>query len=201
MGWRGLLGGRRGTPGPAAEVARPSGDREDQDRAGTALAALLAEIEADALAVYARHGLPTAPGHYRRAPDAPTWDHLGEAVDVERRWAMILERQNEPGWRFATLEDLGRFDDEAPEARAAAAILVACRALRERAGGRAWTDPGDDIERAIRLGADWRQLKAAFAWKEPSRLKLTRPDKAAGGARRGDAPAPRAARKGRKTAD
>lgn len=157
-------------------MARVADVWEKAGRRASASLPTMAEVEASAIKVYAEHGLPTRPGHYRRGPFSETWDFLGEDVDIARRWDMVLERPTETGWKFATLEDLGRHDGASSELRTASALLAACRYLKDRMTGRAVGDPGDDIERAIRLGVDWQRLKDAQAWKETSRLKLTRPE-------------------------
>ena len=176
MSWRSMLTGRRGDPGAAAAVARAADVWEKAGRRAAASLPTMAEVEATALKVYAEHDLPTRSGHYRRGPGSSSWDYLGEDVGIERRWDMVLERPSEAGWRFATLEDIGRYETASAELRAAAALLAACRHLKDRMHGRAVGDPGDDIERAIRLGVDWQRLKDAEAWKETSRLKLTNPE-------------------------
>lgn len=175
MSWRGLLRGQRGDAAAQTAVARAADVWERAGRRAAASLPTMAAVEADALKIYADHGLPTLPGHYRRGPGAQVWDFLGDDVDIERRWDMILERPTETGWRYATLEDIGRFDGAPAELRAAAALLSACRHLKDRMLGREAGDPGDDVERAIRLGVDWQRLKDAQAWKETSRLKLTTP--------------------------
>lgn len=178
MSWRNLLTSRRGVPDAGTTVARVADVWEKAGRGASASPPTMAEVEASALKVYADHGLPTKPGHYRRGPVSEGWDFLGEDVDIARRWDMVLERPTESGWKFATLEDLGRHDGASPELRAASGLLAACRHLKDRMTGRAVGEPGDDIERAIRLGVSWQRLKDAQAWKETSRLKLTKPDEA-----------------------
>lgn len=213
MSWRGMLTGRRGDREAATAVARAADVWEKAGQRASASLPTMTEVEATALKVYAEHGLPTQPGHYRRGPGSDGWDYLGQAVDIERRWDMVLERPSEAGWRFATLEDIGRYEGASAELRAAAALLSACRHLKDRMHGRAVGDPGDDIERAIRLGVDWQRLKDAQTWKETSRLKLTNPgdappaaapklpakSKARTGAQAGAKP--RAPRKSRKIAE
>ncbi len=176
MSWRKLLTSRPGASEAGTSVARVADVWEKAGRRASASLPTMGEVEASAIKVYAEHGLPMRPGHYRRGPISETWDFLGEDVDIARRWDMVLERPTETGWKFATLEDLGRHDGASPELRAASALLSACRYLKDRMAGRAVGDPGDDIERAIRLGVDWQRLKEAQAWKETSRLKLTRPE-------------------------
>jgi hypothetical protein len=207
MSWRNLLTSRRGAPDAGTAVARVADVWEKAGRRASAGLPTMAEVEMSALKVYADHGLPTKPGHYRRGPVSNAWDYLGEDVDIARRWDMVLERPTESGWKFATLEDLGRHEGASAELRAASALLSACRHLKDRMTGRAVGDPGDDIERAIRLGVDWQRLKDAQAWKESSRLKLTTPEDdapeapaaALPAAKSKAAPKPRAARKSRRT--
>lgn len=95
-----------------------------------ALERRLAAAEAAALAVYARHGLPVRPGHYRRGPRAARWTWLGESLDPGDRWARVLERPAGRGWRFGTLEAVGA-DDPRPEVAAAARRLADCRLIRQ----------------------------------------------------------------------
>lgn len=94
-----------------------------------ALADRLTAIEAAALATYAAHGLPTAPGHYRKGPRARGWTFLGADIAPEARWAMVLERPPEKGWRHGALEAIGARDRN-PAVQAASRALTACRALR-----------------------------------------------------------------------
>lgn len=96
-----------------------------------ALADRLTAIEAAALATYAAHGLPTAPGHYRKGPRARGWTFLGADIAPEARWAMVLERPPEKGWRHGALEAIGARDRN-PAVQAASRALTACRALRDQ---------------------------------------------------------------------
>ena len=91
----------------------------------------LAAIEAAALRVYAAHGLPTTPGHYRRGPRAKTWTFLGPDLTPAQRFALVLERPPEKGWRYGTLDRLGA-DEPATDLAQAARHLSLCRTLRER---------------------------------------------------------------------
>ncbi len=151
------------------------------ERAGKRSAPILpaiAEVEDTALQVYAAHGLPVRHGHYQRAPGALEWTWLAEELPADVRFAMILERPPEHGWRYATLEDLGRYPGASPELSAAAGLLGGCRHLKDRLSGREPGDLGGDIQAAIRLGARWHELKDAMIWKEKVRLKLTTPSDA-----------------------
>lgn len=96
-----------------------------------ALADRLTAFEAAALATYAAHGLPTAPGHYRKGPRARGWTFLGADIAPEARWAMVLERPPEKGWRHGALEAIGARDRD-PAVQAASRALTACRALRDQ---------------------------------------------------------------------
>lgn len=96
-----------------------------------ALSDRLTAIETAALATYAAHGLPTAPGHYRKGPRAKGWTFLGADIEPEARWAMVLERPPEKGWRHGALESLGGRDRSAA-VQAASRALNACRALRDQ---------------------------------------------------------------------
>ncbi|HEV2083424.1 MAG TPA: hypothetical protein VGR32_13360 [Brevundimonas sp.] len=91
----------------------------------------LAAIEAEALSAYARHGLPTRPGHYRKGPRAKAWSLLAADLSPEARWAEVLARPPEKGWRHATLADLGAMDGR-PGPRRASATLKTLARLRAR---------------------------------------------------------------------
>lgn len=177
-GWRSWLGGRRGRPASTTAVAVPGDLWEQAGRRRPAPLPVIAEIEADALGVYAAEGLPTRHGHYRRGPDDAEWTWLAEDLPAETRWDMVLERPLEQGWRYATLEDIGRFPGAPAELIAAAKLLAVCRHLKDRLAGREPGEPGGDIQAAIRLGASWQSLKDAIAWKETARPTLTPPSDA-----------------------
>ncbi len=136
---------------------------------------VMAEIEALALTVYATHGLPTQPGHYRRGPTSDRWLYLGDKLDAGVKWAMVLEHPPEQGWRHANLEEIGRFPGAPDVLGAAARLLSTCRHLKARLRGAEPGDPGDDIEMAIRLGSEWRALSESVAVRGTSRLKLSAP--------------------------
>lgn len=109
----------------------------------------LTAIEAGALGVYAKHGLPTRPGHYRKGPRARTWSLLAVDLSPEDRWAEILARPPEKGWRHAALADLGGIDGR-PGARRASETLKTVARLRARlTSGEALTP--DDLLDALDL--------------------------------------------------
>jgi hypothetical protein len=192
--WRRLLSGRRRFRG-RSEVAVAADVWERAGQAASATLPVMAEVEALALKIYGAHGLPTQPGHYRRGPGAEAWLYLGEHVDADLRWAMVLDMPPEAGWRYATLEGIGRFKGAPADLRAASNLLATCRHLKARLNQREPGNAGDDIETAIRLGADWRALTEALALRGKSRLKLTKPADAAPELSSDDAalPAPAAA--------
>lgn len=171
--WRNPLSGFRRSE--RARAVTP--EQADSWARGIAPASLpvMAEVEALALQVYAANGLPTQPGHYRRGPSSSDWLFLGEHIDASMKWAMVLEMPPEQGWRYASLEDLGRYADASAELRGASHLLEICRHLKARIQGTEPGEAGDDIETAIRLGVEWRALTEALAARGKSRLKLTRP--------------------------
>jgi hypothetical protein len=174
--WREWLLGNRGRQDRrATAVVRAVDMWERAGKASAAVLPIMAKVEKLALQVYGDHGLPIQPGHYRRGPGSTDWVFLGEYVDAEIRWAMILENPPEAGWRYATLEDLGRAPGGPAELQAASNLLATCRHLKSRLLGREPGEVGDDIETAIRLGVDWRELQDLISWREASRLKLTTP--------------------------
>ena len=177
--WREWLLGNRGRGKRNTALAVAAGDMwERAGRRAPPTLPAIAEVESSALEVYAAHGLPTQHGHYQRAPGTAAWTWLAEELPAELRWAMVLERPPEHGWRYATLEDIGRFPGASDELLAAANLLRECRHLKDRLAGREPGEPGDDIQTAIRLGFEWHSLKDAMAWKEKARLKLTTPSDA-----------------------
>ncbi|AQR60870.1 hypothetical protein BZG35_03790 [Brevundimonas sp. LM2] len=137
---------------------------------------VLARIERAALEVYAAHGLPTRPGHYRWNPRTRTWTFLGEHLTPEARWEMLLERPAEAGWRYGTLSDLGRTGDV--DVVAAAAVLDNCTRLRTRPPTREGAGPWEEMELAIQLGAQWQALESRRLKISEPRLRLTAPDAA-----------------------
>jgi hypothetical protein len=138
---------------------------------------LLSDIEATALAIYEAHDAPTRPGQYVRSPKTRRWRFLADRLGAEERWAMVLANPPEDGWRYGALEDIGADPAEPPELRAASALLRGCRQLRTSLRTRDLTTQADDIEAALRLGADWRMLKQALGQREAEPLKLTAPRK------------------------
>jgi hypothetical protein len=121
----------------------PSGDPSPLDDA-------LDEIEAGALDVYAGAGLPTRPGHYRRAPNQTVWDFVAADLAPQARFALALEHPPETGWRFARLQDLG----------AASRLLNEIADLRLARRG-VLTE--DHLLVAMELGGAWRALRDAKA--------------------------------------
>ena len=174
--WRDWLLGNRGRQDRrTTAIVRAVDLWERAGKASTATLPVMAKVEKLALQVYGAHNLPTEPGHYRRGPSSDSWVYLGENIDSEMRWAMVLQHPPQEGWRYATLEDIGRFPGAPAELLAAANLLATCRHLKSRLLGREPGEPGDDIETAIRLGVDWRELQDLMSWGETSKLRLETP--------------------------
>ena len=139
----------------------PSPQRLDDGRSRDAdgRAALDAEIdaiEAAALGTYVLHGLPGAMGHYQRADSHSPWERLYDALTPEQRWALVAASPAGQGRRFASSVDLG-VESPVPEVRRAAAVLAACRGLRQRLAESAGFT-AQDLADAIQLGAAARRL-------------------------------------------
>lgn len=131
---------------------------------GEGVASLLAEVaamEAAAAEVYGRYGLPDQPGHYRRRGDEGAWEKVADRLTSAEKWTLIQAAPPEDGWRFASLERLGA-QSEVAEVRQAAAVLGACRGLRQRLTEATPITP-QDLADAVRLGASWRRLSAPDA--------------------------------------
>lgn len=174
--WRDWLLGNRGLNSQrTTEMVRAVDMWERAGKSSVAILPIMTKVEKLALQVYGDHHLPTEPGHYRRGPGADGWVYLGEHIDAEMRWAMVLHHPPEDGWRYATLEDIGRFPGAPAELLAAANLLSTCRHLKSRLLGKEPGNAGDDIDTAIRLGVDWRELQDLVTWGETSKLRLTKP--------------------------
>lgn len=134
---------------------------------------LLCEIESTALATYRANGLPVRPGHYIRSPKGARWKFVADVMTPQDRWDLALSKSSK-GWRFALLDDLGR-DVPIEAVQAAARLLAGCRCLRARLRDR---DPGtlrEDMETAVRLGAEWQVLLQSGLRRDRGRLKLMPP--------------------------
>ncbi|MBX9576490.1 MAG: hypothetical protein K2X07_12730 [Caulobacteraceae bacterium] len=118
----------------------------------------LAAIEAVALAAYAKHGLPTRPGHYRKGPRARSWTWLGADLSPEDRWAEVLARPPERGWRHAALADVGAMDGR-PGPRRASEQLKSVARLRDRLTSGHPLTP-DDLQDALDLTRASRRSRA-----------------------------------------
>lgn len=177
--WREWLLGNRGRKDRrAAAIVRAVDLWERAGKSSTSVLPIMVKVEKLAFQIYQDYGLPTQPGHYRRGPSADEWVFLGEHVSAEWRWAMVLEHPPEEGWRYATLEDIGRYPGAPTELLAASNLLATCRHLKSRLAGTEPGEPGNDIETAIRLGVDWRELQDLISWRESAKLKLTTPSDA-----------------------
>lgn len=101
--------------------------------------ALLTQVEGEALDTLARHELPTELGLYRRVAEAGEWTLMPQDLPVEARWAQILDRPPDDGFRYLSLADVAR-----TERPAIAAIQVAATTL-ERVG---------ELKRLLEVGVD-----------------------------------------------
>ncbi len=137
-----------------ADVDRWSRADADGD---DALFQRLGRMEQDALDVYAQQGLPTQPGHYARAPGDAEWQFVARTLLPQDRWTLVQDYPPEEGWRFATLQTLGRAEPAGSPAIAASAVLVDCQALRDAPEARHEATMAL-LDRAIGLGAGWAGL-------------------------------------------
>lgn len=138
-------------------VPPPEGPADGEGASTThELLALIAEVEATALAVYRRHGLPDRPGQYARGPRAKSWSWLAESLTPQEKWARLESHPTGKGWRHGDLIRVGQ-DAEAAEARMASGVLAACKGLKARIEtGR--TPTFQDMADALRLGEAWRRM-------------------------------------------
>lgn len=144
--------------GRRAEVVQSPGSPADGDDASieNELRALIAEVEATALAVYRRYGLPDRPGQYARDPRAKAWNWLAESLRPEEKWARLESHPTGTGWRYGDLIRVGQ-EADAVEARMASGVLAACEGLKARIeSGR--TPTFQDLADALRLGEAWRRM-------------------------------------------
>lgn len=137
----------------------------------TPLGALLDRIEATAFQVYEAHDLPTRPGHYARTPKARRWRFVTDDLTAEERWALMLANPPEMGWRFGKLQDLGADPENPPVLQAAARLLAGCADLRQRLRGHGSLSLADDMEAAVRLGAEWSAVDLIL--RTPPRRRLS----------------------------
>lgn len=160
----------RGTEVDKATTSPFDGRSDFESFIPDALEVALAEIEIGALEVYARAGLPTEAGHYRKPPDADAWTFIDAKLSPEARFALTLEHPAEMGWRFARLQDLGARSDR-PDLQAASRLLNDIADLRAARRGLL---AEDHLLIAMELGGAWRALRDSKAVKA-SRLTLTPP--------------------------
>ncbi len=153
--------GIRTTRGPSEQDVIDDVDRwsrADADADGDdPLFRRLGRMEQDALDIYAAQGLPTQPGHYARAPGDAEWQFVARTLLPQDRWTLVQDYPPEEGWRFATLQTLGRAEPAGSPAIAASAVLVDCRALRDAPEARHEATMAL-LERAIGLGVGWGGL-------------------------------------------
>ena len=170
-GWRGLFG-RRPRDAVAPPPSHPFAEAGRLPPPPDALSLQLDRIEATALAVYAEHGLPTRRGHYRKGPRAARWTWVAERLSPQDRFALVLARPPEKGWRHGSLEDIGAQEVDQPRLVEAARLLAGVARLRARLREGAMSE---DLAAALTLGGDWRALEDARTLRKASRLSLRPP--------------------------
>ena len=170
-GWRGLFG-RRPRQAVVETGVDPFAEAERATPQPDALSLMLDRIETTALAVYAEHGLPTRRGHYRKGPRAARWSWVAERLSAEERFALVLARPPEKGWRHGSLEDIGAHETRKPRLVEAARLLAGVTALRRRLREGA---VAEDVATALALGEGWQALKDAQTLRAASRLSLRPP--------------------------
>lgn len=137
----------------------------------------LDEIEAVALGIYASHGLPTQPGQYARSPDNPRWKFIGKTLTAEERWKLALELGSTKGWRFCSLDELWIEDGQTPTLLSQASLMLsACRRLKQSLTAGFGARHAEDIQTALRLGADWRGAELIVGRQKAGSLKLSNID-------------------------
>lgn len=169
-----LYGGTSGRRGYNPEPYDfPDRDPEVKAQAQSAIHSLLSDIELGALETYAAHELPTRPGQYATSPRGKGWKFVGENLSAEERWSLALENGSTAGWKFKALEDLGAGEiDDSGDLAKASDILRACRTLKDSLQTNASPTFADDLERAIRLGADWQQNRLVAERKDSGGLRF-----------------------------
>jgi hypothetical protein len=106
-------------PGVTADDAPPPSSRTLDDAL-----LLLDEIERGAIELFALNGLPTQQGLYRRVEPDGEWGLLLHDASPEARWAEVLDRPPEAGFRYLSLADVARFQrPDLASVHAAAATL------------------------------------------------------------------------------
>jgi len=160
---------------PAAGREAPAVLPVEEDEAASGMS-LLEDIETAALAVYARHGLPTRSGHYARSRRRAAWKFLGESLTPEERWALVLAQDQKAGARFARIEELGALTSEDPELIWASNILERCARLRSLVALSSSPDLAGALEVAIGLGAEWRSHESGQILRAHQPLRLRAPE-------------------------
>ena len=147
--------------GRSEKPSRSILQNEDLPVLPDSLRSQISTVEAAALAVYARHGLPTdAGGYVRRGAAGTPWEKLPDGLSIEDKWALMEAAPPGSGWRYADRSCLGRQSDIA-ELRQASLLLSACAGLTARLEGRMPTTP-QDVADALQLGATSAMLASAI---------------------------------------
>ncbi|WP_409019877.1 hypothetical protein [Brevundimonas vesicularis] len=145
------------------------------------LAGLLAAIEALTVHLYAAHGLPHVPGHYRRADDEGEWELVSQTLTPAEKFDLVLQKPGQARWRYAAFDSLGA-RHEVPEVRKASALMAACRGIRHRIETGAPLT-AQTLADAMRMGASYQNLVRSLpdgdTLPDLQRIGLRSPDPAA----------------------
>jgi hypothetical protein len=156
-----MFGWRRSSvkPDPVEEAPTSSDEGEgfSPEVAGSDdLARLLDMIEALAARIYADHGLPAEPGHYRRTDEGDDWSLVSRNLSPAEKFDLILAAKDQDRVRYAAYDRIGAQHDS-PLVRKAAALVAASRGLRHRLEIQA-PITAQTLADAVRLGGLYQVL-------------------------------------------
>ncbi|WP_242912285.1 hypothetical protein [Brevundimonas pishanensis] len=138
--------GLKPDPAPALGEVEP----DDELELPEGLPEQIRTVEQAALAIYQRHGLPTAPVSYlRKGADMP-WEPLPEKLTPPEKWALLNSAPRDASWRYGDRAVVGRHHEIA-EVRNASTLLATCDSLRRRLEGHEPVS-AQDISDAMLLG-------------------------------------------------
>ena len=146
-----MFGRKRASTDPDQLEARPDTQTGFED-----LNSLFEAIETLAQRLYGAHGLPDQPGHYQRSDEDPNWSLISDDLSPAQKFDLILSAPQGERVKFAAHDRLGT-DHPNADVRKAAALLSACRGLRNRLSQGAQMD-SQTLADAIRLGALYQDL-------------------------------------------
>lgn len=139
------------------------------------LSDLVAAIEALASHIYAAHGLPSQPGHYRRSEEAEDWSLISQSLSPAEKFDLILAAPQQAGFRYATHDRIGA-RHESRLVRQASALISAARGVRNRVTTGA-PITHQTLADCIRMGALYQALADQMPEFEAKDFSVTpRPD-------------------------